>query len=270
MSFISTRLTYANVTATIALFLAVSGGAAYAASHYLITSTKQIKPSVLKQLKGASGAAGAPGAPGAPGAQGARGPQGPGGSQGPQGPQGPKGEAGAKGENGKDGTTGFSETLPPGKTEKGDWNLFATAESVAAAVGTSVSFVIPLEQTVKVHYIRTTGKEPVYNPTTKSEEELEQRECPGNAANPAAQPGNLCVYAASEEDSIKNASSLGAPEHIAPVVCPTSDRGASQFFFCSAGHNAADKYGFEVETLAEKGGGEQVATNGTWAVTAAE
>ena len=37
--------------ATLALIFAMSGGA-YAASHYLITSTKQIKPSVLGHLKG--------------------------------------------------------------------------------------------------------------------------------------------------------------------------------------------------------------------------
>jgi hypothetical protein len=40
-----------TVVATLALVFAMSGGA-YAASHYLITSTKQIKPSVLGQLKG--------------------------------------------------------------------------------------------------------------------------------------------------------------------------------------------------------------------------
>ena len=48
------RLTYANVAATLALVLAMSGGA-LAASHYLINSTKQINPKVLKKLKGATG-----------------------------------------------------------------------------------------------------------------------------------------------------------------------------------------------------------------------
>lgn len=40
------RLTYANVAMTMALVFAMSGGA-YAAKKYVITSTKQIKPSVL-------------------------------------------------------------------------------------------------------------------------------------------------------------------------------------------------------------------------------
>ncbi len=64
-----------TLIACFALFLAL-GGSAIAAGHYLITSTGQIKPSVLKKLKGNRGPAGATGAPGAPGAAGAQGPQG--------------------------------------------------------------------------------------------------------------------------------------------------------------------------------------------------
>ncbi len=66
------RATYANVVATLALFLSV-GGTAIAAKHYLITSKKQIAPAVLKTLKGKPGA---PGKPGATGATGAAGPAG--------------------------------------------------------------------------------------------------------------------------------------------------------------------------------------------------
>ena len=50
------RLSYANVTATLALVFAMSGGA-MAANHYLITSTKQINPKVLKKLNGQDGQA---------------------------------------------------------------------------------------------------------------------------------------------------------------------------------------------------------------------
>jgi hypothetical protein len=77
------HLNYANVTATLALVFAMSGGA-LAAHHYLIVSTKQIKPSVLKSLKGNTGKTG----PGGP-----AGPAGPGGSAGPAGPAGPAGSA---------------------------------------------------------------------------------------------------------------------------------------------------------------------------------
>jgi hypothetical protein len=51
----------------LALVLAMSGGA-WAASHYVVTSTKQVSPKVLKALKGNSGPAGPAGAAGAAGA----------------------------------------------------------------------------------------------------------------------------------------------------------------------------------------------------------
>jgi hypothetical protein len=81
------HLSPATVIAGLALVFAMTGGA-YAAKKYLITSTKQISPSVLKSLQGKAGAAGANGA------------------QGPAGPQGQAGAPGKDGANGKDGTNG--------------------------------------------------------------------------------------------------------------------------------------------------------------------
>jgi hypothetical protein len=81
------KITYANVAATLALVFAMSGGA-LAANHYLINSTKQINPKVIKKLKGATGKtglAGATGKTGAIGAAGASGKEGPGGKEGPRG-----------------------------------------------------------------------------------------------------------------------------------------------------------------------------------------
>lgn len=87
------------VVACLALFISLTG-TGIAASHYLITSTKQISPKVLKALHGArgkTGARGPAGAQGTAGAQGATGAQGPAGAQGPQGPQGLQGNTGATG-----------------------------------------------------------------------------------------------------------------------------------------------------------------------------
>ncbi|HWG08485.1 MAG TPA: hypothetical protein VN672_05710 [Solirubrobacteraceae bacterium] len=153
-------------------------GGAYAAGHYLITSTKQISPKVLKSLKGATGPRGANGAngvagPGGPaGPQGPQGPGGPGGSEGKPGSPGasvassvePKGpnckEGGSKfvaasgttfacnGEKGKEGTFG-GQTLPAGKTLTGVWaaSTFGTAAAPNPGFGralAAVSFAPPV------------------------------------------------------------------------------------------------------------------------------
>src|ERR1700724_3495142 len=94
MSSLRRHLTYGNVVATLALVLAMSGGA-LAATHYLISSTNQINPKVLKKLRagsgprGLSGRTGPQGPSGLPGGAGSPGPVGPRGGEGPQGPQGP-------------------------------------------------------------------------------------------------------------------------------------------------------------------------------------
>ena len=69
MGLVRRHLTYANVVATLALFFAMSGGA-FAATHYLINSTRQINPKVLKVLKGGEGGSGSNGANGSTGAAG--------------------------------------------------------------------------------------------------------------------------------------------------------------------------------------------------------
>jgi Collagen triple helix repeat (20 copies) len=202
-STISKRLTYANVAMTLALVFAMSGGA-YAAGKYLITSTKQISPKVLKSLVGKTGPAGkngtngTNGANGAPGEKGAQGPQG---SQGPQGLEGKAGEPGKEGKAGANGTTGFTKTLPAGETETGTWGWFSSA---GGAVAIPISFTIPLSAKLaetQVHYINEHGEEVVFPEPTHgliftgpTEEKKESTQCLGSAEEPTAAPGNLCVY----------------------------------------------------------------------------
>lgn len=120
-----------NAVAWLALFVALTG-TSIAATHYVITSTKQIKPSVLKALHGARGREGAAGKTGLRGETGEKGERGP---QGGEGKQGPKGETGTSGENGTaiayahiaangsigeaKGFTGATVENPPGKEGEG-------------------------------------------------------------------------------------------------------------------------------------------------------
>jgi hypothetical protein len=96
----------ATAIALVALFFSL-GGVGLAASHYLITSTSQIKPSVLKDLRGAQGLAG------------------PQGLQGLQGLQGPAGAAGAAGAAGTAGTPGAAGTAHAWAVVASDGTLIA-------------------------------------------------------------------------------------------------------------------------------------------------
>ena len=111
------HLSFANVIATLALVFAMSGGA-YAAKHYLITSTKQIKPSVLASLHGKQGPNGGAGATGATGPKGDRGPAGPQGT--------------------------YPTALPSGQTETGVWGGGYTAPGAEEPYREAATFAIPL------------------------------------------------------------------------------------------------------------------------------
>lgn len=117
--------------------------------------------------------------------------------------------------NGKKGTTGFTKTLPSEQSEYGTWGTaFGPKEGeFAGAAGQAVvaiSFDIPLavapgvagcnEQpqptSCQVHLIASSGKELISNAEFEVEEVTQRSPapCPGSAATPEAEPGNLCVY----------------------------------------------------------------------------
>ncbi len=103
--------------------------------------------------------------------------------------------------NGENGQSGFTETLPAGKTETGQFVLtlplhtgngteLATEEG--ENVYTALSFSIPLPTTVVPHFIGTHEElagETNENPAIKN------GECAGSPAKPEAAKGDLCVFA---------------------------------------------------------------------------
>jgi hypothetical protein len=113
-----TRITPSLVLSVLALTVSLGGGTAFAA-HYIITSTKQLKPSVRRALKGN------------------RGPAGPRGFPGLQGTQGPQGAAGPAGIARLITVQGATVTVPPG----GIQSAFANCPvgSVATGAGGYVS-----------------------------------------------------------------------------------------------------------------------------------
>ena len=157
------RLTYANVMATIAVFIAL-GGASYAAIKLPKNSVgaKQLKKNSVTSAKVTNNSLQAVDFRK---------------DQLPKGEQGPKGDKGPRGEPGP-----LAETLPSGKTERGFYG-FASNRAEGSNIyepATSISYPIPLTFSPAIHEVPEFG-----SPTA---------ECPGNEEEPTAAPGNLCIY----------------------------------------------------------------------------
>ena len=170
------RLNYANVTATLALFFAMSGGA-LAAKHYLINSTKQINPKVLRALKGNVG------------------------PRGPQGISGKEGAPGKEGAAGKDGKTGepgpLVGTLPTGKSLTGAFGGGSSGPKFAS-IEASISYAFPLAKSPELEVVQEGGLPTVH--------------CPGNSEAPTAKPGYLCVYVTGQNGEVGAVKGFGAAD----------------------------------------------------------
>src|ERR1700730_9031762 len=150
-----------RIALALALFFALSGTAMArghsSGGHYVITSTSQISPSVLANLKGRAGPQGVPGSGplgpqglqglvgpiGLPGERGPQGKEGPTGPQGPNGGQGPAGTPGGPGVSGATGAagatgpngTGHGVTGPTGPTGTGGGGGSGGAREICTVVG---------------------------------------------------------------------------------------------------------------------------------------
>ncbi|HWB69486.1 MAG TPA: hypothetical protein VG518_05875 [Solirubrobacterales bacterium] len=176
------RLTFANVVACLALFIAL-GGAAYAGTQLPRNSvgTEQLKKNAVNGSKVRNHSLTA--------ADFGRGqlPAGPKGREGGQGREGPQGKVGAQGEEGARGGPGeFPETLPSGKTLRGIYS-FAGHKTTGYSPNFAIVYQPPL----------------AFQPTLNLVKEGEgpTAACPGGPNDPQAAPGSLCVYEARNDSA---------------------------------------------------------------------
>lgn len=221
------------IVAAIALVFALTGGALAATGNNPLASSSKAK----QGPRGKTGKTGPAGPQGPAGPAGAKGDAGSNGSNGSNGAPGAPGEsvkgepiaangacgkkAGVKytlgatttnvcsGENGKDGETGFTETLPPEKTETGVWG--SGLETPKGRHSFPISFPIPVSE----------APEAVIVPPNKESEPG----CPGRGGGtfqneyrptiPQADPGKLCIYIMGFENAALPTvlSSVGTPEY---------------------------------------------------------
>jgi collagen triple helix repeat protein len=249
---IRTKPGYSHVAVAIAVALVMSGGA-YAAKKYVITSIKQIKPSVVAQLKGKAGPAGPQGAVGSTGKDGLPGAEG---KQGTQGTQGIQGIEGKEGREGSPWTAGG--VLPSGKSLKGEWSVVATAKEATNQFANSVSFALPLASAPATHFIRIGEGE--NEEESKWAPAIKEGKCKGSVTAPEASPGNLCVFAQEEENSVQELT-IGKT-YLLPSVCGW-DTGEC---LRETLDGTVSRYGFGIIVFSKEEGFIKV--NGTWAVTA--
>lgn len=243
------------VVSIVALVAALAGGA-YAAAGFTKAQEKQITK-IAKKYAGKPGKRGKPGAPGAAGPAGPAGAQGAKGDAGTNGTNGTNGEDGEDGEDGKSpagtpftgsktlgsvtcteggveykgatnnlvcngtkGTTGFTDTLPAGKSETGVWSTGQLAAPSTSSVLLSFSFPIPLAD----------GSSYTVNWLNKLEEAKvgEAANCPGNVLDPEAKPGNLCVYTL-EEEKTKEQFTPAFPDEAGTLAIFNLEAGGSAF-----------------------------------------
>jgi hypothetical protein len=178
------NLTYSNVISTLCLILLLGGGTAYAAKVMLpkgSVGAKQIRKGAVTAAKLSAAAKATLGG------------QGPKGAAGATGPAGPKGDTGERGEPGP-----FLEFLPSGKTETGVF-AYSGFHKEGFQPTAAISYPFPLAQEPSPHIIQLGG-----SPSAA---------CPGDAEEPQARPGNLCVYVSrNESPSVPELFSASAAE----------------------------------------------------------
>jgi hypothetical protein len=231
--------------AVVALIAALAGSAV-AAAGLTATQKREVKK-IAKKFAGKPGPAG------------------------PAGPEGPAGKNGADGKNGSNGKSVITGNEPTGTTHceelggawvevegSGQKRYACNGDSGAAAGGTQTGdwgFVDKgqLSNFVVISYPRRLETLPTFEWVGPGTAPGTNPNCPGNPAEPAAEPGYLCVYA-----SQVVSAGEGTDQH---PKSPSS--GASTAF---ASYTADPKSGITMEFAIESESAEAFGY-GSWAVT---
>jgi hypothetical protein len=178
---ILSKLTYANVMATLAVFFVLGGGAAFAAGKLAKNSVgpRQLRKNSVNSakvknhsLKAVDFKAG----------------------QLPAGKRGPKGEAG----------TSALDVVPSGATIHGAWSLSGNSSRDY----TSPTFPIPAPQPVDSEHVVVAGNDIITGDG-----------CTGSAADPVAAPGFVCIYFGHVSGPTNSAHGFGAnADPVTPVA----------------------------------------------------
>ncbi|MGN6663088.1 MAG: collagen-like triple helix repeat-containing protein [Solirubrobacterales bacterium] len=199
------KLGTAGFIIAVCALIAALGGAAFAAGGGLTGKQKKEVTKIAKKFAGKPGATGPQGAQGNPGAPGAPGKDGAPGANGKSvavkavscgglGGAEVKQEGAASGVEVCNGQTGFTETLPSGKTETGTFVVSGT--TLGRGLG-ALPFTIPLAEPLKDEPGCGGEGEPCAIHVVKVGETTPEG-CLGSAAEPGAEPGNFCLYLKAE------------------------------------------------------------------------
>lgn len=234
------RFGSAGVVIAVIALIAALGGTALAAGA-LSSKQKREVEKIAKKFAGK---------PGATGPQGPAGPAGTNGTNGKEGPQGKEGIQGVQGKEGEPWTVGG--TLPEGKTLKGEWFAGGHATEGNQVFRSAVSYALPLAAAPTTHFIRKSGVDPTG--------------CTGSVTNPGAAPGNLCVFAAEENNSLKELVIPSVIERYYPGICAWQNGSTACGEYPQGGEGEGSRFGFGISAVSEAEG--EVDAFGSWAVTA--
>lgn len=190
---IHNKLGTAGLIVAIVALVAALAGTAFAALPGLNAKQKKEVKKIAKKLVKA-GPQGPQGAPGPAGVQGAAGAAGSNGTNGANGLQGATGEAGACSDTNPD------CVLPPGATLTGTWSFFnrGTQEIQTEVGGATNSYVVGVPRVfVDISFPLQVSPPPdeFVAENWIGEGQPSTAACPGTYSEPAAAPGEFCLYA---------------------------------------------------------------------------